>query len=563
MRRPLVVKPIRVRITTVLVLALITGLTACGGSGSGSSENTLVIGAEQWPDCVNPITQCANSSWQLWAVGEHVFPQLTELNDRNEFVASPLLAEMPTVANGGISGEGANFTITYRLNPKAVWDDGTPITSEDVRFSWRAVLDTKGTLTTAGYDKITAIDTPDPQTAIVRFGETYPDWPDVLGGYTGVILQKAKFPGGTDVSKTMQTAIDFSGGPWKLQSFSDARAVLVRNERYWDPARRPKLDSVTFVPATTTGTEIEALKTGQVDAIYPQPAPELPAQLRGDDIETAYGVTTQYESLVMNLKEGRPFADPNVREAFSYAFDRNLFLSDIVKPFAPDTALLQCAAWVPGIGPWCPGADGPWSDVEADPAKVETAMARSGYAKDSEGFWAKDGRRLEIGWSVTSGNARREATQAQFIPLLAEQGFSVRADNSDADTFFAKQLPAGEYDLSMFINVVSPDPAVSALYACDQIPGPENDGAGQNVQWYCDPEAERLMKIIDTSIDPAARLDAVRDLDQLLRDQYVAFPLNPFPALVAWRTDRVAGPVDRFVNSPLSVFRNLWEWERA
>ncbi|MFM8973125.1 MAG: ABC transporter substrate-binding protein, partial [Actinomycetota bacterium] len=101
-------------------------------------------------------------------------------------MASPLLAEMPTVANGGISGEGANFTITYRLNPKAVWDDGTPITSEDVRFSWRAVLDTKGTLTTAGYDKITAIDTPDPQTAIVRFGETYPDGPDVLGGYTGV-----------------------------------------------------------------------------------------------------------------------------------------------------------------------------------------------------------------------------------------------------------------------------------------------------------------------------------------------------------------------------------------
>ena len=567
MRRTPMPSPVRSFVAFALALVMTVAVAACGGSDTSADDNTpvntLVIGAEQWPECINPITQCSGASWLQWLVPIHVLPRLTELNEANEFVASPLLTEMPTEANGGVSGEGKSFTITYRLDPKAVWDDGTPITSEDVRFSWRAVLDTKGTLSTAGYDKIRDVETPDPHTAVVRFTETYPDWPDVLGGYAGIILQKSKFPAGTDVSKTMQTSIGFSGGPWKLASFSADKSVLVPNKRYWDPARRPKLDRVTFVPTTESATEVQALKTGQVSAIYPQPAPDLTPQLETSGIETAFGVTTQYEALFMNLKEGRPFADPNVREAFSYAFDRNLFLEDIVKPFAPETKLLECAAWVPGIGPWCPEEGGPWADVEPDPAKVEAAMARSGYAKDSAGFWAKNGKRLVIGWSVTSGNARREATQAEFIPLLAKQGFEIRTDNADADTFFQKRLPAGEYDLSMYINVASPDPAVSGLYGCDQIPGPANEGAGQNVSWFCDPEADRLMEVIDTTVDEGDRSTAVRQLDELLRKQFVLLPLNPFPALAAWRTDDVKGPVDRFINSPESVFWNLWEWERA
>ena len=179
----------------------------------------------------------------------------------------------------------------------------------------------------------------------------------------------------------MQTGIDFSGGPWKLEAFSPEKAVLVRNDRYWDATRVPRLDSVTFVPVTDSAAEIQALKTGQVDAIYPQPAPELTGQLTGSSIEKAFGVTTQYEGLFMNQKAGHPFADPNLREAFTYAFDRNLFLTDIVKPFAPEATVLQCAAWVPGIGPWCPESGGAWADVEPDPAKVAAAMARSGYAK--------------------------------------------------------------------------------------------------------------------------------------------------------------------------------------
>ena len=148
-------------------------LAACGsssksGSNSNSSSNSgaptgsVVFGAEQWPDCINPITQCANSSWLQWLVPIHVLPRLAELDDHNNFVASPLLTELPSTSNGGVTGSGKTFTVTYNLNPAAKWTpDGTPITSADVEFTWQAFLKTTGSLSTAGYDQISSIDTPD------------------------------------------------------------------------------------------------------------------------------------------------------------------------------------------------------------------------------------------------------------------------------------------------------------------------------------------------------------------------------------------------------------------
>src|SRR5690242_5362544 len=213
--------PLRVSIVVVAIVSALA-LSACGSSSksSGGTNNTtkaaktggtMTFGAEQWPSCINPINQCANSSWLQWLVPIHVLPRLAELDEKNNFVASPLLKELPSVDNGGVTGEGPTFTVTYHLNPDAKWDDGTPITSADVEFSWQAQLKTTGSLTTTGYDQITKIDTPDATTAVVHFKETYNDWPDVMGGFSGVILEKAKFPGGPDVGKTMQTSIPFSG----------------------------------------------------------------------------------------------------------------------------------------------------------------------------------------------------------------------------------------------------------------------------------------------------------------------------------------------------------------
>jgi peptide/nickel transport system substrate-binding protein len=558
--------------TFAVVAALALLLAACGSSSkksnSGSSGNSsgpsgsVVFGAEQWPDCINPINQCANSSWLQWLVPIHVLPRLAELDDKNNFVASPLLTTYPTLANGGVKGSGSSFTITYHLNPAAKWTpDNTPITSADVVFSWHAYLDTTGSLSTTGYDEVSSIDTPDPQTAVVHFKETYNDWPDVLGGFSGVILEKAKFPGGTNVGKAMQTTIGFSAGPWTLTSFSKDKEILTANTSYWDKDRIPKIQTVTFVPLTETTKEVQAIKTGQVSAIYPQPSTDNVPQLQNSSTLTStFGVTTQYEDLWFNNKPGKPFADKNLRQAFSYALDRAQLLNDVIKPFDPTVTQLNCAAWVPGVGKWC--ANTAFAGLKPDPAKVASAMAASGYTKDSSGIWAKGGQELLIHWMENTGNKRRENMQAEEIPLLAKQGFKVVVDNSDSDTMFQKRLPGGDFDMAVYIQVTSPDPSVTAILSTAQIPGPANKGQGQNDTWYSDPAADKLMAQADGELDQAKRLDEVHQLDNILAADYVNMPLYAFPSMLSVRTDVISGPTNQFINSPESNFWNMWAWTK-
>ena len=557
--------------TAVVAVALAIGLAACGssskssnnGNGNGNTASgptgSVVLGAEQWPDCVNPINQCANSSWLQWLVPIHVLPRLAELDEKNNFVASPLLKELPSVDNGGVTGSGKTFTVTYHLNPDAKWDDGTPITSADVVFSWHAQIDTTGSLSTTGYDQITSIDTPDATTAAVHFKETYNDWPDVMGGFSGVILEKAKFPAGTDVGKTMQTSIPFSGGPWTLTSFTKDKEVLTANTKYWDKSRIPKIKTVTFVPVTETTKEVQAIKTGQVSAIYPQPSTDNVPQLKDSaTLKSLFGVTTQFENLWFNLKPGHPFADKNLRVAMSYAIDRQQLLNDVVKPFDPTVEQLNCTAWVPGVGQWCENTA--YADVKPDPAKVDSFMAAAGYAKDGSGVWAKGGKQLVIKWMENTGNKRRENMQAEFIPLLAKQGFKVVPDNSDADTMFQKRLPAGDFDMAVYIQVTSPDPTVTSILNTEQIPGPANKGQGQNDTWFSNAAADKLMLQADGELDVNKRVDEVHQLDKLLAAEYPTLPLYAFPSMFSYRTDVLGGPVDKFINNPESNFWNMWEW---
>ena len=49
------------------------------------------------------------------------------------------------------------MTITVALNPDAVWEDGSPITWEDIECTWQAQLNTPGSVETVGYDKITSV----------------------------------------------------------------------------------------------------------------------------------------------------------------------------------------------------------------------------------------------------------------------------------------------------------------------------------------------------------------------------------------------------------------------
>ena len=181
--------------------------------------------------------------------------------------------------------------------------------------------------------------------------------------------------------------IPFSGGPWKITSFTPDQEILVPNENYWDEDRIPYLDQVTFVPRTETSTLVQELKNSIGSVAYPQPAADnVPLLKPGGNIDTTFGNTTQYENIWFEEKEGSPFADKNLRLAMAYAFDREKFLNVIVKPFNPEVKMLNCSDWVPGLGPWCDNTQ--YADVKFDPKMVE---------KVHEGVGLREERRRHLG----------------------------------------------------------------------------------------------------------------------------------------------------------------------
>ena len=188
-----------------------------------------MLAVEQWPECLNPLTSCNNATWLLWSVLVHVRPGLMEFDvNNNNIGASPVLVEAPTVDNGGaVLNDDGTLTITYRLNPEARWSDGTPITSTDVWFTWRAIIDTEGSLNTIGYDLITDVGHDDPQTAIITFSEPYAPWRELFGGLDGILPAHA-FDGETDISGHWNDSIPISGGPIDAEIDEAARLEIVR-----------------------------------------------------------------------------------------------------------------------------------------------------------------------------------------------------------------------------------------------------------------------------------------------------------------------------------------------
>ena len=517
----------------------------------------IVLAVEQWPECLNPFTSCANATWMIWSVLVHVLPGLMEYDIDNNIRASPVLAEAPTVENGGaVLNDDGTLTITYRLNDEARWSDGTPITSTDVWFTWRAKLDTEGSLNTIGYDLITDVDHDDPHTAVVTFSEPYAPWRYLFDP----ILPAHAFDGSTDISGHWNDSIPVSGGPWRQESWSQEQHILVPNENYWVPERMPQVDRVVMVPREDTDTEIVALQTGEVMAAFPQPFPGAKERL-APPLEFVAGAGTYIEGLWINqIAPDRQFEiTKNVRQALAYSLDRERIADVALGPIIDDPVVLQCAGWNPAFGDWC--ADD-FAHYRQDLAKVTELLTAEGWTRpDPDGLWVNaDGVELVLQWNTVAGNKRREDVQALVAEMTRPFGIGWEIINYDPGELFQNRLPAMNFGpVALFANSTSPDPTVTAHYDINGIPSEENGFSGQNFTAYASQQASDLAFAIDAEIDEAARLEIVRELGTLLGTDVPWIPLYVLPNLLAWNPEVLDGP-GGWVSSVYGGFYDMYDW---
>ena len=544
----------------VLAVAVVAGACSSGSETDTASEQApveIVLAVEQWPECLNPLTSCANSTWLNWSVFVHLLPPLMEFDAANNIGPSPLLVEAPTVGNGGavVNADGT-FTVTYRLNPEALWSDGTPITSTDVWFTWRAILDTDGSLNTIGYDLVTDVNHDDPHTAVVTYSEAYAPWRDQFGR----ILPAHAFDGETDISGFWNDEITVSGGPWRQESWSSGQHILVPNENYWVPERMPMVDRVVMIPREDTDSEIVALQTGEVMAVFPQTFPGAKERLAAP-LAFVSGEGTFIEGLWINqLAPDRRFEiTANVRRALAHALDRQQIADVALGPIIDDPQVLQCAGWNPGFGNWC-GDD--FARYRPDADAVAELLGAEGWTRpDPDGLWVNaEGVELVLQWNTVAGNKRREDVQALVAEMTRPFGIGWEIINYDPGELFQNRLPALNYGpVGLFATGTTPDPTVTALYDIDGIPTEANGYSGQNFNAYASQQASDLAWAIDAEVDEAARAELVRELGALLAADVPWIPLYVLPNLLAWNPEVLDGP-GKYVSSVYGGFYDMYDW---
>ncbi|HEX5615759.1 MAG TPA: ABC transporter substrate-binding protein [Acidimicrobiia bacterium] len=557
------------------VLAVITALAlvaaACGDDDDEEGQpdttdetsapdvqdgGTLVIGAEQEPECTDWIASCSGSSWGYWMMNVTTLPRSFDIvKDGEDWVYeynSDLLTGEPV-----LDDSTDKPTVTYEINPEAVWSDGEPITSTDFKYTWEQIATGDDIYDTTGYADVESVDDSDPSVAVVTYSKVYAGWKGIFGGQYGIL--PSHILEGQDRSAMMANGYEFSGGPWKIDRWEKGvQAVLVPNENWW--GEPPILDEVVFQFITDTSAEFQAFQSGQVSAIYPQPQPDTVAAIE-QGVEGAgtdfTGETGNLEALWFN-NSAFPFDTVAARQAFSYAIDRPALVERLFGPLGvtePSNALN------PPIFSGVSDVDA-FSFYEQDVDKVAELLEGDGWVKGDDGIYAKDGQKFAATLKTTTGNARRELTAEVLQAQLEEVGIQLDISLQEAGDLFGDQLPRGDFQVALYAQVATTlEPALCAILCSKNIPSEANNQSGQNWQRVSIPEMDPLLETVDGSLDQDERVAAQKEADGIMAENAVALPLDPLPNILLWKEAEIVG--DLFSHPILGPFWNIHTWGLA
>jgi len=530
------------------------------------SGGKSVTGAwSQEPDNIVPYyTQMSYAIWitQLTLVG------LGEWDENGAFAAE-LGAEAPSAENGGVSADG--LTITWKLKECLFWSDGTPLTSADVKFTWESIMDPgNAVMSRVGYDKIASIETPDEQTAVIKFSELYPPWQTLFTqgpNNSGGILPKHILEGQTGLEGNAfihQPTI--SSGPFIITEWVPGdHMTLLPNPNFYKG--RPILDQVQIKFVPDPETALAALQTGDIDW-YPdfsesdietvgalEPVIHLMVK-PGFDFEHYFfnlGTTTGVDGKGISDLDGFcPFKDIRVRKAITLGINRQAFVDSLLA----GKTIVPATQW----------PNSSWTNASLtpdayNPTEAAALLDQAGYTLGADGI--RHGMcngldtKLSFNFETTNKQIRVDialATQSD----LAKIGIEFKPIHTPAGTFFASysdggNMPLGKFDMAGYTTGFYPDVMTGVMdsYACSTIPNAANP-SGTNNYHLCDPALDDLMAAVNASADPAVRkvaIDAVQ--------KYIFF--DNYYVVMMYARANVYGIVDRFVPGPFGFASNM-DW---
>lgn len=540
------------------------------------------------PVYLDGATPFSFSPWSpgfVASIGEAYLAGAGELDPAALDFAPDLVSELPTTANGGVAVRAdGTMTVTYRIRPEAVWEDGTPVSGEDFAFT---------------YETIVGLALDDPELALYQeilpesvaagdktFSYTLPRATIDYERLFGVVLPR-RAAAGTDPATAWTARPWPSAGPFRFQGWAESTAapgtpgstaVFVRNEAYWrtDTVGQalPYLDAVEFRFVAGPREAVEGFARRQFDVVELGAWPDVISRLESlGGVGVGVGDGTAWEHLafqfgVNNRNDVSLNQSVAFRRAIAHAIDRE--------------ALIAVGSWVNRgtlssfleLSP-VPRGEG-WDRYGYDPllaaALLEDACADLG--RDC----AADPPVVVI--TTTSGGALRTEAGTLAEQMLDAVGIDARFTVEATDLFFGSTFALGSWDLGMWAweipgglsGVVRTlgywDPAgpppTGLNYQRWGTPavsgyGSDFDQAASTVSDAATARYAAILEEMRATADRDRLLVLAAEAEEILADQVVIIPLATRGSAVAWWSDAVAG-VRQHPSRPVTW--NLGRWYR-
>jgi peptide/nickel transport system substrate-binding protein len=492
---------------------------AAGGAPQKPTAGTIVFGAEQEPPCLNGALDGCNNTWTSWTVG---------ISLASIYIVKPNFSLAPYMGTGKVIKKNP-FTIQTTINKKAKWSDGKLVTTDDLIFTWQTYMNPKNEVASrSGWDSIRTIKKVNAKTARIVFTKPYAPWKVLLNYslYPKHALQGADFNSvwNTNYNKP-GTNVAMASGPFKLQNYTKGQSLtMVRNSTFW--GKRPSVDRIVFRFITVTDSEIQAIRGGEVDTIYPQPQLQL-AGLRGQSglrIQTNQGSTLEHLDFNTGPKSSNPLlAQRWFRQAISYSLDRTAMVRQLFRTLNPNLRPLNNNLFTNQQRYYQPH----FSRYVKNLNRVTSLFRSHGCTKGGDGIYTCGGQRASVRIGTTAGNRLRELAVEILQAQAKAGGIEFRPDNAPSRIFFPK-VSDENYDIALFAWVGTGDPAGWVdVY-----------GTGGESNWkaYKNATVTTALRRSDATLNVKARMALVNKADAQMAVDVPTLPLYQKPTYFVFKT---------------------------
>lgn len=538
-RRSPHIKPSRV-VAALLGVGLILNGCSAATRLVPSAEGNTALGTTSDINPQDPATLKDGGNLRLALTDFPSNFNILHIDGNNAEVASMMKATMPRAfiigPDGSTTVDTNYFTsieltstspqvVTYTINPKAVWSDGTPITWRDIDRQIHA---------NSGKDKAFEIAAPngcervgsvrpgvDDRQAVVTFAQPYAEWRGMFAG-NGMLLPATMTATPEAFNKGQLDRPGPSAGPFMVSSLdrTTQRIMLTRNPKWWGTP--PRLDSITYL-VLDDAARLPALQNNTIDATGVGTLDQLTIAARTKGISIRHAPAASWSHFTFNGAAGSILADKGLRLAVSKGIDRRTIAKVVQYGLTNNPEPLNNHVYVDGQE----GYQDNSGVVAYDPERAKHELDALGWKLNGQ-FREKDGRQLVIRDLFYDAQGSREFAQiAQHS--LAQIGVKLELQARSGSGFFTNYVNVGAFDIVQFgwVGDAFPLSALTQIYQSD---GESNFGK------IGSPAVDTAIERTLAELDPAKARALANEVDKLIWAEGFSLPLTQSPGDVAVRS---------------------------